>query len=563
MALSLRRMSSDLSVTDATAYFSATGLTLRGFTSETVIRTSGRSCAAIARMPSRGRATNLQTGRLSTQKWVPHGFVCVRVDSRGAGRSPGRVDHFSPRETDDFCECIEWAGTQSWSNGKVGLSGISYYAMNQWQVAARRPPHLAAMCPWEGASDWYRDATHHGGMLSTFWEHWSVYQAQPVEYGLGTDGPTSRASGMLVCGEETLSDDERAERRGNLGEEIRLHPVWDKYYEDRTARLRDITIPLLSCGNWGGGGLHLRGNTEGFVCASSTQKWLELHGGDHWTRYYSDYGVELQRRFFAYFLQDEQNGWDAEPPVQIHIRHSDGSFTQRSENDWPIARTRWTRLYLDAGAESLSAHQALGERHVEYDALGDGVTFRTEAMEAELEVTGPVAARLFASSTTEDADLFLVLRVFDTDGREVTFQGSLDPRSPVAQGWLRASHRKLDPGRTKEFRPFHAHDEPELLTPGHVYELDIEIWPTSIVIPPGHTLALTIRGSDYNHGLKPAQLGWCTMTGVGPFQHDDPLDRPAEIFSGTVTLHTGPRHAAFLVLPVIPTELKEVKSYRS
>jgi uncharacterized protein len=102
------------------------------------------------------------------EKWVPDGYACVRVDSRGAGRSPGVVDPWSPRETRDLYECIEWAAAQPWSNGKVGLCGISYYAMNQYQVAALQPPHLAAICAWEGASDWYREVSHHGGVLCDF-----------------------------------------------------------------------------------------------------------------------------------------------------------------------------------------------------------------------------------------------------------------------------------------------------------------------------------------------------------------------------------------------------------
>jgi putative CocE/NonD family hydrolase len=112
------------------------------------------------------------------EKWVPHGYVCVRVDSRGCGRSPGYVDHFSPRETQDFYDCIEWAAAQDWSSGRVGLNGVSYYGINQWQVASRQPPHLAAMCIWEGAADFYRDMTHHGGMLSTFWANWYDMQVK-------------------------------------------------------------------------------------------------------------------------------------------------------------------------------------------------------------------------------------------------------------------------------------------------------------------------------------------------------------------------------------------------
>jgi len=105
------------------------------------------------------------------EKWVPDDYIVVRIDSRGAGRSPGFLDHHSARETKDFHDCIEWAGRQSWSNGKVGLNGISYYATNQWRVAGLKPPHLAAMCVWEGYADRYRDSTHHGGIVSTFQKH--------------------------------------------------------------------------------------------------------------------------------------------------------------------------------------------------------------------------------------------------------------------------------------------------------------------------------------------------------------------------------------------------------
>jgi predicted acyl esterase len=484
------------------------------------------------------------------EKWVPHGYVILRVDCRGSGRSPGYLHHFSPRETRDYELCINWAGTRPWSNGKVGLTGISYLSMNQWQVAARQPPHLAAMCPWEGAADWYRDSTHHGGILCNWWGDWSENQVQSVQHGVGQRGPRNRVTGEPVAGPETLPADELAGNRADFGEEILAHPLIDDYYQERTPDWSLITAPLLSCGNWGGQGLHLRGNTDGWARAASPQKWLELHGLEHWTLYYADYGRELQKRFFDFFLKGEDNGWDREPPVQLNIRHVDGSFTLRNEQEWPLARTCWTRLYLDAAERTLSS-DAEAAASVSYQGLGDGITFKTPPLERELELTGPAAARLLVSSSTNDADLFLVLRVFRPDGEEVTFQGSLEPHSPVAHGWLRASHRKLDPTLSTDYRPYHTHEEPQPLTPGHLYELDIEIWPTSIVVPPGHTLALTIRGKDHESG-KPIELEYQTMSGVGGFVHDDPRDRPADVFDNQVTLHTGGDQPSYLLLPVIP-----------
>ena len=486
------------------------------------------------------------------EKWVPVGYACVRVDSRGTGNSPGYIQHFSPRETQDFYDCIEWAGTRPWSNGKVGLSGISYYAMNQWQVASRQPPHLAAMCAWEGAADWYRDSTHHGGILSTFWDNWYRHQVTSVQYGLGDRGPRSRVTGEPVCGDVTLDDGQLAANRAEFGEEVRSHPLIDDYYRERLPEWSKITVPLLSCGNWGGPGLHERGNTEGYVRSASPQKWLEMHGLEHWTHYYTDYGRQLQQQFFDHFLKGDENGWDREPRVLLNIRHADGSFTQRREDEWPIPRTQWTRLYLHGADGSLRREPPEASHEQIYHALGDGVTFSATFTD-ETEITGPAAAKLFVSSSTNDADLFLILRLFDADGIEVTFQGSHDPNTSLAHGWLRASHLELDMELSELYRPFHRHERREPLAPGEVYELDVEIWPTSVVVPPGYRLALTIQGKDFQVTDEPREVGWFTMTGVGPFKHDDPDDRPPAVFDNEVTLHTGAERASSLLLPIVPT----------
>src|SRR5438046_896340 len=377
------------------------------------------------------------------EKWVADGYVCVRVDSRGAGRSPGYIDHFSPRETRDFYNCIEWAGMQPWSNGKVGLSGISYYGINQWHVASLQPPHLAAMCIWEGAADWYRDMTHHGGILSTFWANWYDMQVKTVQYGLGERGPRSRVTGELVCGDETLAD------------------------------------------------------------------------------------RELQRN----------------------------RFVERHENEWPIARTRWTKFHLDPAGHALVSESPKIAASVSYDALGDGATFISAPLGSETEITGPLAARLFVSSSTRDADLFLVFRVFSPDMREVVFMGAIDPHTPVAQGWLRASHRKLDPKLSTEYRPYHTHDEPQPLAPGEVVQVDVEIWPPSIVVPAGHRVALTVRGKDYewqkSTGARLSNFK-NELRGCGPFLHDEPRDRPGAVFGGRVTIHAGPERESHVLVPVVP-----------
>ncbi len=488
------------------------------------------------------------------EKWVPEGYVCVRIDSRGAGRSPGYLCHNNARETHDLYLSIEWAAAQSWCSGKVGMNGISYYASNQWRAAASQPPHLAAICAWEGWNDSYRDGNRHGGILCVFRKNWQDMQVKTVQHGVGERGARSRITGELVCGPETLSDDELAKNREDMWSAMLSRPLNEAYYRERSADLTKVMVPLLSAANWGGQGLHTRGNFEGFMRAGSQQKWLEAHGGSHWAPFYTDYGVKLQKRFFDYFLKGVANGWDRQPRVLLQVRHPGEQFVERHENEWPLARTQWTCFHLDPKGMRLSTAPVATEQSVTYAAMGDGATFTTPPLEQDTEITGPSALKLFISSPTADADIFTVLRVFDPQGKEVVFQGALDPHTPVGQGWLRASHRKLDAKLSLPYRPYHTHDQAQPLVPGQVYELDVEIWPTCIVVPRGYRIALSVRGRDFEHEGAAATLSNMKnpMRGCGPFVHDDPVDRPPAVFGGNVTLHMGPDRHAGLLLPIIP-----------
>ncbi|HEY5306071.1 MAG TPA: CocE/NonD family hydrolase, partial [Pseudolabrys sp.] len=487
------------------------------------------------------------------EKWVPDGYALVRVDSRGAGRSPGFLDVWSAREAQDLYECIEWAGTQDWSNGKVGINGISYYAMNQWQVGALKPPHLAALCIWEGSSDFYRELYRHGGILSDFLNSWHPRQVASVQYGVGDRGAKSVVTGEPVAGPQTLAKEELAKNRADTPADAKQHVLYDDYYAARTPDFSQIEAPLLSAGNWGGMGLHTRGNFEGYLAAGSKQKWLEVHGDTHFTHFYSNYGEALQKKFFGHFLKGEDTGWAKQPRVSLNVRHPDEKFVLRGENEWPLKRTQWTKYYLQPdGGFGPDAPKA--EAKLSYDTSSEGLIFGTPPLEKPLEITGPLAAKLWVSSETADADLFVVLRLFDPAGKEITFIGANDPRVPLALGWLRASHRKLDPKKSLPYRPWHTHDEIQPLTPDEPVELDIEIWPTSIVVPPGYRLALTLRGKDYEVDGSDAGIANAPypMKGVGPFLHIDKDDRPAAVFGVRNTLHFASGRQPYLLLPVIP-----------
>jgi hypothetical protein len=379
-------------------------------------------------------------------------------------------------------------------------------------------------------------------------------QVKTVQYGLGERGPRSAVTGALVCGDETLSDEELARNRASFGDEILAHPLDDDYHRARSPDWSKVTVPLLSAANWGGQGLHPRGNFEGFVRSASKQKWLECHGLEHWTHFYTDYGRDLQRRFFDFHLKSEANGWAEQPRVQLQVRHV-GGFVERHESDWPLPSTAWTKFYLDPRNQTLSREPPPEEAEISFPALGDGLTFMSQPMPEDTEITGPLAANLRISSSTEDADIFVVFRVFSPDLREVTFLGAIDPHTPVAQGWLRASRRKLDEALSRPYRPYHSHDDVQPLEPGKPVDLAIEIWPTSIVVPRGHRIALSVRGRDYtwqaSTGAKLSNFK-NELLGCGPFLHDDPRDRPRRLFAGTTTLHVDRQGTCHILLPVVP-----------
>jgi len=485
------------------------------------------------------------------EHWTAFGYALVRVDSRGAGRSPGFVDVWSKREAKDYYDCIEWVASQEWSNGKVGLAGISYYAKNQWQVAELNPPHLAAICPWEGANDYYRDMTHHGGIHNAFLPDW-YQRMSTIQNGLGSRGFRNPESGLLACGDTDLTDEELIANRFDLAREILEHPFDDEWHSQHSSNPEGIKVPTLSAANWGGLGNHQRGNLYAWDEIRNEKKWLEIHNGTHWSGFYTEYGRTLQRRFFDYFLKGEGD-WENQPPVSLNIRKVDGSVKLRSENEWPLARTQWKRSFLELSNRSINDSPSLQDTKLTYEAMGEGVTFFTDPLSVETEITGPVSAKLWISSSTTDADLFLTLRAFDEEGREVLFEGANDPKTPMSQGWLRASHRALDLDKSKPWAPFHSHKSLEPLTPGEIYELEIEIWATCLVLPSGYRMGLTVKGCDFDHGLEPVEMGGRIMKGSGPFRHDHPLDRPGDIFDNLVTIYTGNNFPSLILLPIIPT----------
>jgi len=477
--------------------------------------------------------------------WVPRGYALVRVDGRGSGKSPGQCEPWSLAESIDFYDAIEWSAAQPWCNGNVGLSGISYFAINQWFVANHQPPSLKAIIPWEGFADIYRDALFHGGILSVFMTNW--FTAHLMHHTVG------RASQLIPNAWQTNTLHFWLSNNLDSGAFRGAQAQWDK-----------ITVPMFTVGNWTGFGLHLRGNTEAFMRAASTHKKLRIHTGSHVHPFYTEEGRQDQLRFFDHWLKGIDNGVMDEPPVKLAIRKGRDAIEWRHENEWPLARTQWTKLYFNLSAPppgkagniahlTSSNPGKISSRTYSATSLGSmgstsaassqvmgggikpdmGIQLETPPLPADLEVTGPLAASFWVSSSTEDMDLFLTLRNFDADGNEVLETGQQGTPVPVAKGWLRVSHRELDPELSLPYRPYHRHQRRLFLKPGEIVKVDVEIWPTSMVFKRGHRLCLAIQPRD----------------GVGSQSY---MHYHADYNTGTNSIYAGGERESYLLLPVIP-----------
>jgi uncharacterized protein len=432
--------------------------------------------------------------------WTDRGYAVVRGDTRGTGKTPGRLDLLSARDAEDYYDVVEWCGTQDWCTGRVAASGISWYAMLGWRVAALQPPHLAALVAWEGLTDFYREWGRQGGIhTNAFTDFWWRMQVE-----------VQRTT-------EDVSD---------LRQEIAARALLDDWYRERTVDLSRVEVPLLSAGNWGAVHLHLRGNVEGYLNAASAHKWLVLHVGTHIDPYYADWGKDLQLRFLDRFLKGDEAAMDGVAPVRLAVRRG-LDHDWRDEREWPLARTQWRELHLADGALTW---ERPAEGTVRYPA-----TFELVADE-RLELTGPIALRLWVSHDADDLDVFARLEQYDADGTWIRPVGPQGPATPVptAIGWLRASHRALDPDRSLPYRPWHTHTERRPLTPGEPTLLEVELWPTSLTLQPGQRLQLQLIVDDDD---------------LGVIAHNDPDDRRS---ADGATIHLGGGRASHLLVPVIP-----------
>ena len=399
--------------------------------------------------------------------WVPRGYAVVNADLRGAGTSGGTGELFSAQESRDYHDLIEWAGTRPWSSGKVGLLGVSYLAISQYGAAATRPPHLAAICPWEGLSDLYRDLAYPGGVREDgFTILWSAL--------------TERTTRMAQT----------------LRPQLLARPEHDDWYCAHTPDLERIEVPMLLCGSFSDHNLHTRGSFEAYRRVSSPQRWLYTHRDGKWANFYSEQAVATQAGFFDHFLKGADNGWDAVPRVRVAVpEEGPEPVAVLGEPDWPPPDMAWTPLYLDCADGRLGGQQPAAESTAAFD-LRHGMLSMTWASEQDLDLIGHNSLRLWVSlEDTDDAHLFIGLRKF-RDGGECLFEGSYGfGFDMLTRGWQRVAHRERDETLSTPWQPVHTHRTAEPLQPGEIVAVDIALRPHATRMRAGDTLRLDIRGT--------------------------------------------------------------------
>ncbi len=499
---------------------------------------------------------------VNTVDWVPHDYVVVRVDGPGTGKNPGKLAVWGFSTAEAYRDAIQWAGQQPWSNGNVGLWGMSYYAINQHAVASLQPSHLKAMIAIGTDVDLYEEMVYTGGILNEeFFPFWYKSGVLPA-----------------VCGE--VNDvDFMAIARSSPFKDSNLPAIFGPQSEVfMSPDMSKVEVPLwtIACTTHPSH-LHQLGSSEAYLSTNTTNKKIDFWE-DFFTKSYSARAISDHRAFFDHWLKGVDNGIMAKPPVRLEIRAGNGCSFLQEEDEWPIARTEYVKWYLDASSADwkgdkwrddflrLSSTQPDAARRIEYSAevplesrtgpppsllpveppsavlaWKTGVSFISEPMLEDMVFAGYSKAKLWISSSCEDMDIFVSLRVIDEDNREVHYGGATTmgfptKHYPLAKGWLKASHRKVDLARSTEYTVKHTHLRADYapLNADEVVSVEIEIIPNTALIKKGQRIRLDIQPFDgYAHGARHA---------YDPSYHDGARN----------VIYTGPYHQSYIQLPIVP-----------
>ncbi len=443
---------------------------------------------------------------LDPSYWCRQGYAIINPDARGAGNSQGDIACFGTQEGRDGYDLVEWVAAREWSNGKVGMAGNSWVAMNQWFTAAEKPQHLACIAPWEGTSDIYREFMCWGGI------------------------PEVGFNNMLVsmqCGPNRIEDYVAMAKK---------YPLMNGYWEDKVPKLENIEVPVYATAGWLH--FHLRGSFEGFKRISSPKKWIRVHRDFEWPDDFMPENIADLQRFFDRYLKDVHNGWEMTPRVRLDVMDATDLDYQhnRPEREWPLARTQYTKLFLDGSSGALTKDAVTSESMVRYEAT-KGLADFTMRFDEETELTGYMKLRLWVEAEgADDMDLFVTVQKLDEKGEFLPALILGEPH-PGFPGKMRVSLRELNEKSTP-YQPYYTYRREQPLKEKEVAPVEIEIWPTSMIWHAGQQLRVVVSGHYFR------KEGW-----FEPFAWD--LRN-----KGNHIIHTGGKYDSHLLVPIVPPKYK-------
>lgn len=475
------------------------------------------------------------------------GYAYVHADVRGSGTSGGEFEMWGQEEQGDLYELVEWIAAQSWSNGKVGGIGQSYYCISQWHMGVQNPPHLACIAPYDGLNDPYRFVGYPGGIESNFALYWFNSSVRvPNLYPANGDNPRRLLTDMYYVMAE--------------------HPTRDAFWIERSAweRLEEIKVPVFSVGVFAKQDLHLVGNIDGFVRASGPKKLLIVGTQSPITAQADFAKVDCHRELFLPFydkyLKGAKTSWDKRPAVSYQLRNT-GEV--REFENWPPPGTRNASFFLAKGptgtVTSLNDGALLSSRpradggSVSYsyphplwvignvpvgaagaDPAAGTLTFTSEMLVGDLELAGQGKLIVYGSTTRNDMDVIVKLsEQFAQPAHERT-EGRQPGYSIVTKGWLRFSHgNETDCRFSTDEAPVYTHAHPESLVPGKIYRFEIPLLPHAWRFRKGNRIRVELS---------------CADSPITDFLFSH-IYRPDK--HGTDTIHHNAEHPSELILPVL------------
>jgi hypothetical protein len=484
-------------------------------------------------------------------QYVPEGYAFIGVSLRGTGCSGGVWDFFQPAEATDGYDVVEWIARHSWSDGKVGMIGKSYPGITQLFVAEQQPPHLVAIAPGHTYGDIYRDVAFPGGIFNySFAALWS-FVAQPYpSYSAAFNGVTA---GDQTCAQNQANRPQNVPKSAFL--QALQHQWDDQLIRERSPiyEIGKINVPIYTVISWQDEQVGPRAVNWLSKVNPKVPLYATVTNGDH-GMYRTDPSLQDLNKYFDHYLKGVDNGYQTTPRIRVwweagrNGTRAPGWVT--SVGQWP-PKTKTDRWYLDQGGAlgtkkgsglpdpyAYAGPTGQGIQNPKYSGVtsqpdaylwsvkpapGTNAAYTSAPLTKDTAVLGSGSLDLWLASTAVDTDLQVTISEVRPDGQEEYVQA----------GWLRASHRRLDPTQSTATRPYQTHlqADQEMLTPGTPTPMRIEIFPFGHVFRTGSRIRISIEGPKF----LPELWGFAAL----------PL--PA-----TNLVYHDAGHPSSLVLPVLP-----------